>query len=81
MNYLDVYNLLKTGGGAGSGRIYGGGGGGYATWYHDGPMEESVNNMVRSIWYSDGTNEIEVKEEKKNVKTESQHPDDGCIYW
>ena len=56
-------------------------------WYHDDPMKESVDNIIRSVWYSDGKNEIEVKEEKKNVKTESevcsssQHPDDGCIYW
>lgn len=79
MNYVDIFNLLNTGGGAGTKR--------YTTWYNDDPMKESVDSMIRSIWYSDGRNEIEVKEEKKNGKTESevcsssQHPDDGCIYW
>ena len=81
MNYVDVFNLLNTGGGgAGTKR--------YTTWYNDDePMKKSINDTIRSIWYSDGRNEIEVKEEKKNGKTESevysssQHPDDGCIYW
>ena len=77
MNYIDVYNCLKKN----NINEY------YTTWYHDDPMEEFVRNMSRNIWYSDGRNEIEVKEEKKNGRTESelcsssQRLDDGCIYW
>lgn len=77
MNYVDIFNCLKNN----SINTY-------ATWYNDDePMKKSINDTIHSIWYSDGKNEIEVKEEKKNVKTESevcsssQHPDDGCIYW
>lgn len=71
MNYVDIFNCLKNGGTNG-----------YTTWYNDDePMKKSINDTIRSIWYSDGRTEIEVKEEKKNGKTESQHPDDGCIYW
>ena len=84
MNYIDVFNLLNTGGRGGAGA----GTNGYTTWYNDyEPMKKSIDDTIRSIWYSDGRNEIEVKEEKKNGKTESevcssgQRPDDGCIYW
>lgn len=77
MNYVDIFNCLKNGGASG-----------YTTWYNDDkPMKKSINDTIRSIWYSDGRTEIEVKEEKKNGKTESevcsssQRPDDGCIYW
>ena len=80
MNYVDILNLLNTGGAAGTST--------YTTWYNDDePMKKSINDTIRSIWYSDGRNEIEVKEEKKNGRTESevcsssQRPDDGCIYW
>lgn len=78
MNYVDVLNLLKDNNYVNN----------YTTWYNDdGSLKKSINDTINSIWYSDGKNEIEVKEEKKNVKTKSevcsssQHPDDGCIYW
>ena len=72
MNYIDILSLLK-------GNNYTNN---YTTWYNDDePIKKSINDTIRSIWYSDGRNEIEVKEEKKNGKTENQHPDDGCIYW
>ena len=72
MNYVDVLSLLKGNNYANN----------YTTWYNDDEsMKKSINDTIRSIWYSDGRTEIEVKEEKKNAKTESQHPDDGCIYW
>lgn len=80
MNYENILNLLK--------------GNDYIStysnteWYPDDiAVQKYIDNNIRSIWYSDGKNEIEVKEEKKNAKTESevcsssQHPDDGCIYW
>ena len=72
MNYVDVLSLLKGNNCANT----------YTTWYNDEePLKKSINDTIRSIWYSDGRNEIEVKEEKKNAETECQHPDDGCIYW
>lgn len=71
MNYVDIFNCLKNNGTNT-----------YTTWYNDdNPMKKTIDDTVRSIWYSDGKQEIQVKEEKKNGKTESQHPDDGCIYW
>lgn len=75
MNYVDALNLLKTYGGASNNA--------YTTWCNDDEfMKIYINDdTIHSIWHSDGRNEIEVKEEKKNAKTESQHPDDGCIYW
>ena len=78
MNYIDILSLLK-------GNNYTNN---YTTWYNDDePIKKSINDTIRSIWYSDGRNEIEVKEEKKIGRTESevcssgQCPDDGCIYW
>lgn len=77
MNYEDILNMLK-------GKNYTTA---YNTWYHDDPMKEFIDDSIRSIWHSDGKHEIIAKEEKKNVKTESevcssgQYPDDGCIYW
>jgi hypothetical protein len=73
MNYENILNMLK-------GNNYTSV---YTTWYNDDePMKKSINDTIRSIWYSDGRTEIEVKEEKKNGKTEPEvHPDDGCIYW
>ena len=77
MDYENILNMLK-------GKNYTTR---YNTWYYDDSMRESINNIIRPFWDSDGKNEIEVKEEKKNGKTESevcssgQHPDDGCIYW
>lgn len=72
MNYVDVLNCLKNSSTNA-----------YTTWYNDDePMKKSINDTIRSIWYFDGRNEIEVKEEKKNGKTEPEvRPDDGCIYW
>lgn len=68
MNYVDVLNLLKDNN--------------YTTWYNDDePMKKSIDDVINYIWHSDGKQEIQVKEEKKNAKTGSQHPDDGCIYW
>lgn len=68
MNYVDVLNLLKDNN--------------YTTWYNDdGSLKKSINDTINSILYSDGKQEIQIKEEKKNDKTKSQHPDDGCIYW
>ena len=78
MNYENILNMLK-------GKDYTTA---YNTWYNDNePLKKSIDDTIRSIWYSDGKTEIEVKEEKKNAETESevcsssQHPDDGCIYW
>ena len=77
MNYENILNILK-------GKNYTAA---YNTWYYDDPMRESIDDNIKSIWYSDGKHEIIVKEEKKNGKTESevcssgQHPEDGCIYW
>ena len=68
MNYVDVLNLLKDNN--------------YTTWYNDDkPMKKSIDDVINYIWHSDGKQEIQIKEDKKNAKTESQHPDDGCIYW
>ena len=77
MNYENILNILK-------GKNYTTA---YNTWYYDDLMKKSINDNIKNIWYSDGKNEIEVKEEKKNAETESevcssgQRPDDGCIYW
>lgn len=74
MNYVDIFNLLNTDHAANTNA--------YATWYNDDePMKKSISNTIHSILCSNEKNEIEVKEEKKNGRTESQHPDDGCIYW
>ena len=77
MNYVDIFNCLKNNNTNS-----------YTTWYNDDePIKKSINDTIRSIWYYDGRNEIEVKEEEKNGRTESevcsstQRPDDGCIYW
>ena len=81
MNYENLLNVLK-------GKDYNGTYADiYNTWCHDDPTIKTIDDTIRSIWYSDGRTEIEVKEEKKNGKTEpevcssSQHPNDGCIYW
>ena len=79
MNYENILNLLKGYNYTSTyGNTYG---------YPDTVGQKYADDYIRSIWYSDGRNEIEVKEEKKNGKTKSevcsssQHPDDGCIYW
>ena len=73
MNYENLLNLLKDDNHTST----------YSNmhWYPDMIGQKYLDDYIRSIWYSDGRNEIEVKEEKKNDKTECQHPDDGCIYW
>lgn len=86
MGYVDITNLIKCGGGGGSDisntAMYSN-----CTWCDLWNNKKNIDDSIRSIWYSDGKNEIEVKEEKKNAETESkvcssgQHPEDGCIYW
>ena len=77
MNYENTLNMLK-------GKDYTTA---YNTWYPDLVGQKYIDDYIRDIWYSDGRTEVEVKEEKKNGKSESevcsssQHPDDGCIYW
>lgn len=72
MNYENILNLLK---GNNYTSTYGN-----TYWYPDTVGQKYADDYIRSIWYSDGKTEIEVKEEKKNGKTESevcsssQHP-------
>ena len=74
MNYIDVLNFLKDNNYTSS--TYSN-----TQWYPDDiAVQKYIDDNIRSIWYSDGKNEIEVKEERKNGKIECSHPDDGCIY-
>ena len=49
MNYVDIFNLLNTGGGGGAGTKR------YTTWYNDDPMKYLAQNAIEQVLFMYGT--------------------------